>query len=131
MNPRKQSLLGKALLLSWAYLYLLIDQWIPWIGDGGLIPSSVLQGGPGFLQEEPFWITKMLIGDGFNTAETFFGALLSVGPIYLVLVAILFLLLIVCGPTVLCIWYTVKIWRKWKVLPEPAGSKTDLRGDEK
>ena len=130
MDPRKQSLLGKALLLSWAYLYLLIDQWIPWIKEWGLIPYSILQGGPGFLQERPFWITRML-GVGFNTLDSFFTAMVSVGPIYLLPVAILFWFLIVCGPTVLCIWYTVKIWRQWKVLPERAGSTTDLKGGEK
>ena len=130
MDPRKQSLLGKAFLLSWAYLYLLIDQWSPWIKEWGLIPYSVLQGGPGFLQEKPFWITRVLTGDGFNTLDSFITAMV-LGSIYLLPVAILFWLLIVCGPTVLCIWHTVKIWRQWKALPESAEAATDPIGDEK
>ena len=127
MDSRKKSLLGRAVFLSWAYLYLLIDMWIPLIGDQGLIPRSVVQGGPDFLREKPYWITEMLIGNGYDNLfmELVFG------PIYLLPIAFLYWLLIAFGPTGLCIWYTVKIWRQWKALSEPAEATTDLKGDKK
>ncbi len=69
----------------------------------------------------------MLIGNGY---ENLFMELVF-GPIYLLPIAFLYWLLIAFGPTGLCIWYTVKIWRQWKALSEPAEATTDLKGDKK
>ena len=117
MDPRKQALYGRLVLLFWANLYLLIDQWIPWIGYSGLIPGSAAQ---------PGWITLWIIGD--DLANMAYGLH---GPDYLIVIWTLMLIGLVFGPTILCIWFTVKTWRQSQALPESAEAATDPEGDEK
>ena len=100
MNPRRQSLIGWAILLLWYSLYLFIDFWFPMI----LYYFDLGRD----LNLNPFWVTEKWCFDVENRGND-----LVLHRINFILIPIYFVVFYV-APTALGIWWTVRLRRKWK-----------------
>ena len=106
MEARKQPLIGWAILLFWYNLYLFLDFWMPLIQD--VFPKSWI----GFFTDEsslkPFWLTEIWC---FDVGSLLYSLAYSSIPFILVPI---FGVIFYVAPTALSIWWTVRLFRKWK-----------------
>ncbi len=99
MNSRKQSLIGWAILLFWYSLYVFLDFWMPMI-------QYLFPGGDPNLK--PFWLTEIWC---FDVGSLLYSLAYSSIPFILVPI---FGVIFYVAPTALSIWWTVRLFRKWK-----------------
>ena len=99
MEPRRQSIIGWAILLFWYDVYLFLDFWMPMIQD-------FFPGRDPYLS--PFFLTEIWCFDieGFGNGLVYSPFPFILIPIYVVIFYV--------APTALSIWWTVRLFRKWK-----------------
>jgi len=106
LEAHRQTLIGWAILLFWFNLYLFLDFWLPMIQN--VFPKNSI----GFFTDEPslspFWLTEIWC---FDVGDLGYG--LAYSPIPFILVPIYGVIFYV-APTALSIWWTVRLFRKWK-----------------